>query len=284
MTAQEILTRAKNEGYALGAFNAGDLEILKAIIQAGVELQSPLIIEASPGEISFFGHQNFDGAIKNSKKETGLPILSNLDHCQSLEEAQKGIELGFDLVHFDGSKLPFEENLKVTKALVAEAHLKGILIEGEMESIPGESVPHEGNLDLSQQYTDPAKAVDFVARTGVDILAVFIGNLHGTYQQEKINVEHLGKIAEKLPCFLSLHGGSGITDEEIQRAIKVGKIVKININTELRIVYRQTLENVLKGSEEVAIYKIMPPVIAAVQKRVEEKIRIFGSEGKAQEG
>jgi fructose-bisphosphate aldolase class II len=167
---------------------------------------------------------------------------------------------------------------------VVEAHQKGILVEGEMESIPGESVPHEGNLDLSQQYTDPAKAVDFVARTGVDILAVFIGNLHGTYQQEKIDVEHLGKIAEKLPCFLSLHGGSGITDEEIQRAIKVGKIVKININTELRIVYRQTLENVLKGSEEVAIYKIMPPVIAAVQKRVEEKIRLFGSEGKAQGG
>jgi len=116
----------------------------------------------------------------------------------------------------------------------------------------------------------------------VDILAVFVGNLHGTYPQPpKLDLERLKIIVEKLPCFLSLHGGSGLSKEDIKQAIAIGKIVKINVNTELRVAYKETLENVLKGSEEVAIYKIMPPVIAAVQKVVEEKIQLFGSANKA---
>ena len=285
MTAQEILTRAKNEGYALGAFNAGDLEIVKGVIQAGVELRSPLIIEASPGEIKFFGHKNFDCVIENFKKETGLPILTNLDHSLGLEEAQEGIESGFDLIHFDGSSLPYEENVKITKMIVEQAHQKQILVEGEIDKILGESAPHKEeaeSVQASGNYTDPEKVADFVSQTGVDILAVFVGNLHGTYPQPpKLDLERLKMIAEKLSCFLSLHGGSGLLKEDIKQAIAIGKVVKINVNTELRVAYRETLENVLKGSEEVAIYRIMPPVIAAVQKVVEEKIRLFGSEGKA---
>lgn len=281
MTAQEILNKAKSEGYALGAFNAGDLEIVKGVIQAGVELKSPLIIEASPGEIKFFGHKNFDCIIENFKKETGLPVLTNLDHSLGLEEAQEGIESGFDLIHFDGSELPYEENVKITKMIVEQAHQKEILVEGEVDKILGESAPHSENaesIQASGSYTEPEKATDFVNQTGVDILAVFVGNLHGTYKQPpKLDLERLKIIAEKLPCFLSLHGGSGLLEEDIKQAIAIGKIVKININTELRVAYRETLENVLKGSEEVAIYKIMPPVIAAVQKVVEEKIRLFGS-------
>lgn len=284
-TVQEILEKARQGGYALGAFNAGDLEIVKGVIQAGVELQSPLIIETSPGETKFFGPKNFDCVIENFKKETGLPILANLDHALSLEEAQKGIESGFELIHFDGSSLPYEENVKTAKVLVEQAHQKGILVEGEVDKILGESAPHKEDAESIQaggNYTDPEKAAEFVSQTGVDILAVFIGNLHGTYRQPpKLDFERLKMVANKLSCFLSLHGGSGLPEEDIKKAIQVGKIVKININTELRIAYRETLENVLKGSEEVAIYKIMPPVIAAVQKVVEEKIHLFGSAGKA---
>jgi len=285
MTAQEILTKAKNEGYALGAFNAGDLEIVKGVIQAGVELQSPLIIEASPGEINFFGHKNFDCVIENFKKETNLPVLTNLDHALGLEEAQAGIEAGFDLIHFDGSGLSYEENIKITKVIVEEAHQKGILIEGEVDKILGSSQPHDEDAESIQatgSYTDPEKAADFIAQTGVDILAVFIGNLHGTYHQSpRLDLERLQLIAAKVPCFLSLHGGSGLDEGDVQKAIKIGKIVKVNVNTELRVAYRETIENVLRGSEEVAIYKIMPPVVAAVQKIVEEKIRLFGSTNKA---
>ena len=285
MKTQDLLNLAKSEGYALGAFNAGDLEIVKGVLKAGFELQSPLIVEASPGEIKFFGHQNFEAVIENFKKETGLPVLTNLDHSLGLEEAQEGIESGFDLIHFDGSDLPYEENIKTTKTIVAQAHEKGILVEGEIDKILGSSVPHKETAESVQaggNYTDPEKALDFVSQTGVDILAAFVGNLHGTYPQSpKLDIERLRMMAEKLPCFLSLHGGSGLFEEDIKQAIKLGKVVKININTELRVAYRETLENVLKGSEEVAIYKIMPPVVAAVQKVVEEKIQLFGSAQKA---
>src|SRR4030042_1235737 len=285
MNVQEILSLAKSGGYALGSFNAGDLEIIKGVIQAGIELKSPLLIEASPGEIKFFGHRNFDCVVENFKKETSLPILTNLDHSLGLEEAQEGIESGFDLIHFDGSDLTYEENIKISKMIVQQAHEKGILVEGEFDKILGTSAPHQEDAESVQasgSYTDPEKAAEFFNTTGVDILAVFIGNLHGTYKQApKLDLERLRMIAEKLPCFLSLHGGSGLLEEDIRQAISLGKVVKINFNNELRVDYRETLENVLKGSEEVAIYKIMPPVIAAVQKVVEEKIRLFGSEGKA---
>src|SRR4030043_2085200 len=107
MNVQEILSLAKSGGYALGSFNAGDLEIIKGVIQAGIELKSPLLIEASPGEIKFFGHRNFDCVVENFKKETGLPILTNLDHSLGLEEAQEGIESGFYLIHFYGSVFSF---------------------------------------------------------------------------------------------------------------------------------------------------------------------------------
>lgn len=288
-TAREILEKARQEGFAIGAFNAGNLEIVKAIVAAAQSQQSPVIIETSAGETDFFGPENFIDVIQNFKKLTGLPILTNLDHAPGLEEAEKGLASGYELIHFDGANLPYEENIRITKAVVDRAHEKGILVEGEINKIPRSSEPYldepAESVQATGTYTDPDQAVDFVVQTGVDILAVFVGNLHGIYKTPpKLDHERLKIIAQKLPCFLSLHGGSGIEEDQIRKAIEVGKIVKINVNTELRVAYRETLENVLKGSDEVAIYKIMPPVIAAVQKVVEEKIRLFGSEGKASIG
>lgn len=286
LTAQEILEKARQEGYAIGAFNAGNIELVKAIVTAAQSQQAPVIIETSSREAEFFGQKNFLNIIEHFRQETNLSILTNFDHGPGLEECQRAIKGGYDLVHFDGSELPYEENVKITKVLVEEAHQKGILVEGEIDKILGSSISHPTedaeSIQASGNYTDPERAADFVSQTGVDILAVFVGNLHGTYRQPpKLDLERLNTIAQKLPCFLSLHGGSGLLEEDIKKAIQIGKIVKINVNTELRIAYRETLENVLKGSEEVAIYKIMPPVIAAVQKVVEEKIQLFGSAGKA---
>ena len=278
MTAQEILTKAKNEGYALGAFNAGNVEIVKAIVQAAQNQQAPVIIETSAGEMEYFGVKNFLDVVENFCQEGNLPILTNLDHGSGLEECQRAIAAGYNLIHFDGSGLPYEENVKITRLLVEKAHQKGILVEGEVDKILGGSSHHQENAESIQargNYTDPEKAVDFVNQTGCDLLAVFVGNLHGTYPQApRLNLELLAILAQRLPCFLSLHGGSGLLEEDIKKAISLG-VVKINVNTELRLAYRETLANVLRGSEEVAIYKIMPPVIAAVQKIVEEKIRLF---------
>lgn len=284
MTALEILTKAKNEGYALGAFNAGNVELVKAIEEAAKNQQSPVIIETSAREAEHFGTKNFLDVVKNFRQETNLPILTNFDHGPGLEECRGAIEAGYSLVHFDGSSLPYEENVKITKALVEEAHQKGTLVEAEIDKILGESSAHEEDaesIQASGNYTDPEKAADFVSQTRCDILAIFIGNLHGTYPSPpRLDLERLRMIFKKVPCFFSLHGGSGLLEEDIKQAVKIGRIVKVNVNTELRVAYRQTLENVLKGSEEVAIYKIMPPVVAAVQKVVEEKIKLFGSANK----
>jgi len=284
MTALEILTKAKNEGWALGAFNAGNLEIVKAIIQAAQNQKSPVILETSFGESQHFGIKNFLSVVENFREQTGLTILTNLDHGGGLEECQGAIEAGYNLIHFDGSGLPYEENVKITKALVEQAHSKGILIEAEMDKILGDSKFHEQeaeSLQATGNYTNPQKAADFVAQTGCDILAVFIGNLHGTFRTEpKLDIERLKMVRSQVGCFFSLHGGSGLLDEDVKMAIEMG-VVKVNINTDLRVAFKQTLENVLRGSEEYAIYKLMPPVMAAVQKIVEEKIQLFGSASKS---
>ncbi len=285
MTTLEILTKAKNEGWALGAFNAGNLEIAKAIVQAAQSQQAPVIMETSAGEVEHFGLKNFLSLVENYRQDLRLNILTNLDHGPGLEECQAAIEGGYNLVHFDGSSLPYEENVKITKALVEQAHQKGVLIEAEMDKILGDSKNHAElpeSTQASANYTDPQKAAEFVAQTGCDILAIFIGNLHGTYRQPpRLDLERLKLIVEKVPCFFSLHGGSGLLEEDVKKAIQIGRIVKVNVNTELRLAYRNTLENVLKGSDEIAVYKIMPPVVAAIQKVVEEKIQLFGSQQKS---
>lgn len=284
METREILEKARKENWALGAFNSGNIEILRSVVGAGNNLRSPLIVETSAVEADHFGMKTFLAAVDNLREETGLPILTNFDHGPGLEECLNAIEAGYNLVHFDGSRLPYEENVKITKALTQRAHEEGVLIEAEIDAIVGESQHYNESPESFQatiDYTDPVKSAKFVEETGCDILAVFVGNLHGTYSEApRLDIERLKLIAQSTNCFLSLHGGSGLFEDHIKEAIAAG-IIKVNINTEIRLAYRQTLENVLKGSDEIAIYKLMPPVMAAVQKVVEEKMELFGSVGKA---
>ena len=285
MTAKDWLTKAQTENFAIGAFNAGSLETIKAIINAAVKLHSPVIIEASPGEINFLGGKNFVSLINNAREETLLPVFTNLDLSPDLASAEQGLNWGFDLIHLDGSHLSFADNLKSTQTLVKSAHERNIIIEGEFDTITGSSSLHPNQNTLTElaktSLTDPLKAQQFVAATEIDTLAVSIGNLHGLYQNQKsLNLELLQQIHQKTNCFLSLHGGSGLQNDQIKAAISLG-IVKININTELRLAFRESLESVLRQNQEVAIYKIMPEVITAVQKVVEEKITLFGSANKA---
>lgn len=280
MTARDWLNRAKEEHFAIGAFNAANIETIKAIVAAAKNLNAPVIIEASHGEIEYFGGKNFVDIVKNAREETGLPIFTNLDHSPSLEAARLGLSWGFDLVHFNGSTLSFDENQTQTKIFVEEAHAKNVLVEAELDTIPGGSSFHEltAEEELKQtKLTDPDQAASFSEYTQTDTLAASFGSVHGFYQTQKhIDLTRLKEIRAKTKCFLSLHGGSGMPDEQVKEAIQIG-IVKININSELRLAFKNTLEKALSDSKELAIYKIMPAVIDAVRQVVEIKIALFGS-------
>lgn len=274
---------ARQEGFALGAFNAANIETLKAIAGAAKKMASPVMIEASPGETSFFGKAELVAVVRSMEKTYGVPILLNLDHAPSVESCLEAIKLGFDYIHFDGSALSYEENIEGTRRVVTMAHEKGLLVEGEIDHFPGASADlRSKNVEeVSGKMTDPVQAADFVERTGIDTFASFVGNIHGIYaNQKRLDLQRLRQIREAVgEKFLSLHGGSGVRGEDLKEAMRIG-VVKVNVNAELRVAFRDTLRKVLRESEEVAIYKIMPEVIGAVQKVVEKKIELLGSAGK----
>lgn len=265
---RKFLDKAKKENFALGAFNLDSFETLKAVTAAAQELNSAVIVEVSPGEENYLEVRNVASLVDNTRREFGIPIFLNLDHADDLNVIENALDCGFDLIHFDGSELPLEDNLAKTKQVVAWAHAKEVLVEGEIDPI-------------GDKFTDPAAAKKFVDETGVDIFAVSVGNKHGIGENEKLDLDLLQKIRETLPeTFFSLHGGSGISTEDIQAAMKLG-VVKVNVNTELRAVFRQGLEASLKDKpDEIAWYELTQPALAAVQKVVEEKIRMLGSQGK----
>ena len=286
MTGKQWLEKAKRERFAIGAFNVGSLETFRAVVQAAANQKSPVIIESSPGETKWMGADNIVDLARNFEWDFKVPVLVNLDHAETLEECQKAIEEGYDLIHFDGSKLPLEENLEILKQVVEHAHAKGLTVEGEMDHITGSSEVHEGSATEEAgkgKFTDPAAAKAFVERSGIDVFASFFGNVHGVFSDgdENLHLEILEGIVSELPSiFLSLHGGSGIPDDQVKMAIERG-INKVNVNTEMRQAFRDTLEQVLKDNpDEYAMYKIENPVLEAIQKIVEHKIGVFGSANK----
>lgn len=286
MTAIDWLKKAKAEKFAIGAFNVGNLETFKAIVLAASNKKSPVIIESSPGETDWMGAQNIVDLARNYSEEYGVPILVNLDHSETLEDCEKAITVGYDLIHFDGSKLPLEENLEILKQVVTLAHSKGLTVEGEMDHITGSSEVHQGSAveeAAKGKFTNPEEAKKFVEESGIDVFASFFGNVHGVFSggDESLHLEILEKIVSLLPnTYFSLHGGSGIPDDQVKQAIERG-IVKVNVNTEMRQGFKDSLEKVLsENPEEYAMYKIEQPVLEAVQKIVEHKMDVFGSANK----
>lgn len=283
----QALEQARNEGWAIGAFNAANLETLKAIWQAADKLESPVIIESSPGEVEFFGQRNLKAIIDSYRIDHNTQIFLNLDHSQDLAAIKLATELGYDLIHFDGGELDYTQNVKLTKQAAKRAHAASILLEGEVDHITGSSTLHKeksATIQTQGQYSDPAKLKDFYLKTSVDIVAVFIGNIHGIYADApKLDFERLKLIKDNVKTFLSLHGGSGIKDTDLKRAISLG-INKVNINSELRLAFLESIRKAVKDPKDIAAYKWMPPVIEAVQAVVEKKIKILGSAGKAKGG
>ena len=288
MTVKDWLQKAKAEGFAIGAFNVGNLETFKAIVQAAAKKRSPVIIESSPGETKWMGAANVADIAQNYSQEYGVPIMVNLDHAESLEDCLVAIASGYPLIHFDGSKLPYEKNVEIAKYVVEAAHAKGILVEGEIDRIVGEGSEVHKEMYTEEQiksgYTKPMQAKEFVQATGVDIFAAFFGNIHGTVPpggQPALDIALLQQVGEATEKFLSLHGGSGIDPNDIHLAIQIGGITKVNVNTDLRVAFRSALEQVLKDNPDtVALYKIYPEVVSSVQVVVERWIDICGSANK----
>lgn len=281
-----ILKKAQKQGWAIGQFNISNQETLKAIFQAAKKLKSPVIIGTSEGESNYVGLDEAVALVRAFEKKTGVPAILNLDHGKSFEYIKGAIAAGYDSVHFDGSKLPLKKNIEIAKKIVEYAHKKNTLVEGEVGIIRGVSeslknVPEMKKKDL----TKPEEALEFIKKTGVDSLAINIGTFHGVKalgQSPHIDLQRLKEIKEKLGnrVFLVLHGGSGTPDSDIKKAIKLG-IVKININTDLRIAFTNNLKKVFqKKLKETTPYKYMPEVVEAIQKVVEEKIKLFNSVNK----
>lgn len=286
--ARALWERTKREKFAVGSFNIDNQETLIAIARAAAAKHSPVLVEVSQGEVDALGLDNIRSLVDNYKDEYKIEMYINLDHSPSVAAAQAGIEAGFEFIHIDVSQANHaatdEEIITATKKVVELARRTGALVESEPHYFGGSSNLHTEIIDyeeIKKTFSTPEKARDFVEATGIDTFAAAIGNLHGKYPVPKqLDIDLLRKIRESISCAISLHGGSGTPAHFFAEAVQVG-VSKININSDMRVVFRQELEKVLaENKQEYAIVKLMPEVIDAVQKVVEEKIDMFGSAGK----
>lgn len=276
------LEKARKGKWALAQFNFSSAEQLQGIVRAAAKLRSPLLVGTSEGDANFLGMRQAVAMVGAYRKEFNIPTFLNFDHGRSLQSIKLAIEAGYDAVHIDASRLGLAENILLTKKVVALAKKHGIgVVEGEIGEIPGHSTVYRSRAGKKGMFSDPKEARRFAKETRVDSLAVNIGSAHGIYKGgERLNLPLLQEIKKQVQCFLVLHGGSGVNQKDVLQGIKLG-IVKINISTDLRLAFSQTLRKVLrKNPEEISPYNIFPPVIEAVQKIVEEEIQFFGSANK----
>jgi fructose-bisphosphate aldolase, class II len=283
------MQRAREQQFALGAFNLDNQETLRAVVAAAASKKAPVLVEVSDGEVQALGHENVRDMVDNYKAEFGVEMYINLDHSPSVESAIEGIEAGFEFIHIDISQANHEastaEIIEKTKEVVRYATLTGALVESEPHYFGGSSNLHTEAInydEIKKTFSTPESARAFVDATNIDTFAAAIGNLHGQYPVPKmLDIALLQKIRGAIDCNISLHGGSGTPGHYFVDAVKIG-VSKININSDMRVAYRNTLEKVLdENPDEYAVIKLMDTVIAAVQAVVEEKIDMFNAAGKA---
>lgn len=274
---------AKDKGVAIGHFNVSTLDGVWAVVDAAKAIGVPVIIGVSEGERDYMGVRQIAAIVDSLKKETGRPIFLNADHTYSFERVQEAIDSGFDSVIFDGAALGLEDNIAQTKKCVEYARRSGrdVLVEGEMGFIGASSklldaIP-EGAIADTEHMTKSADALRYIHETGVDLLAPAVGNIHGMVRggDPALNPDRVREISETVHLPLVLHGASGNTKADIQACIKAGVRI-VHVNTELRVAYRSGLvASFSENADEVAPYKFLKPAKLAMQKVVEEKLRIF---------
>jgi fructose-bisphosphate aldolase class II len=286
--ARDLMRRASDEKFAVGAFNLDNQETLKAVCRAALAKRSPVLVEVSHEEAESIGLDNVRDMVDNYKQELGIEIYINLDHSPSVEAAIDGIEAGFEFIHLDvddESKTSLDEIIDKTRQVVNYARLSGAMVESEPHYFASNSNAHKKKInydEIKKTFSNPQEAKEFVSATGIDIYAAAVGNLHGTYPAPKVlDIKLLEEIQKNIDCLVSLHGGSGTPSHYFKHAIKTG-VIKVNINTDMRVAFRAALEKSLKDNPyEASVMKLMDSVISAVQIVVEEKIDMFGSAGKA---
>ncbi|MCX8093995.1 MAG: class II fructose-1,6-bisphosphate aldolase [Candidatus Goldbacteria bacterium] len=303
---KEMFARANKEGYAIGAFNVNNMEILQGIVDAAKEERAPLILQVSAGARKYARPGYLIHLVKAAEEDSGLPIALHLDHGEDFEICKQCVDGGFTSVMIDASRLPFEENIKETKRVVDYAHSKGVVVEAELGKLAGiEDAVNVSEADA--KFTNPEQAAEFVKRTGCDSLAVAIGTSHGAYKfkgEPKLDFDRLKQIMDLLPPGypLVLHGASsvpqylvekcnkyggkmpgaqGVPEEMLRKAASMG-VAKINIDTDLRIAMTATIREIFYTKpEEFDPRKYLGPARDAIKEVVKHKIRnVLGCSGK----
>lgn len=281
VTGKELLEHADKNGYAVGAFNVNNMEIVQAIIEAAEETQSPVILQASQGGLKYAGVEYIAELGKIAARNASVPVAIHLDHGTDFTQIMQCIRHGFTSVMIDGSKYDLEGNIAITKKVVEVAKAVGVSVEAELGKIGGTEddivVDHKDAL-----HTDPEEAVRFVNETGVDFLAVAIGTAHGKYKGEpKLDFERLKEIRSKVDVPLVLHGSSGVAYADLKKAIEIG-VSKINIDTDVRVAFTKGVSDAINSNpEEFDPRKIIGPAKVEMKKAIIEKMEVFGSVGKA---
>ena len=279
---KDLVKDAKKNGYAIGAFNITNLESVLGVAQAAVKAGSPAIIQVSESAIEYMGLKPITHIVSTVAKNVAasVPIALHLDHGTNFETIFECIKSGFTSVHIDASNLPLDENISLTKQVAKVAHAKKVWVQGEVGSIVGS----HGDIKSKLKEIPLAKlddVVEFVRQTKVDTIAAAIGTAHGVHANEDIIFSLLKNIEKKVKIPFVLHGGSGVPDAKIKKAIKEGVDI-INVGTDLKVAFCRTLIGVcLKNKQETDPRNLLKPTIAAIEKVVFEKMILFGSAGRA---
>lgn len=272
----DILQQAYNNKYAVGSFNAYNYETFSGIIGAGAEMNTPIIVAFGAKYLENMSLETASAIVKSLAQDIAIPVCLHLDHCSNPDIVFRAIKAGFGSVMYDGSALPFEENLENTRLVCKVAHASGVSVEAELGSLASGDKSHEGSVSDVEAYTDPAAAKLFADETNVDTLAVSIGTVHGLYKgKPNIRIDILKSINEKLSIPLVLHGGSGTPEEDIKACIQNG-IAKINVNTEIS---NYTIEKSaeLLSSKQPHLSVLSLKQVDYVKEIVKKYIAFFGS-------
>ena len=248
VTSEKMLLDAQKGGYAVGAFNVENMEMVMAVIAAAEELRAPLMLQTTPSTIKYAGLDMYLANVKAAAERASVPVCLHLDHGDSFDLAMRALRTGYTSIMIDGSHNVFEENIAVTKAVADACRPSGIPVEAELGKVGGK----EDDLDGGEGngYTDPLEAKEFVERTGVTSLAVAIGTAHGVYKGvPKLDLDRLAEIRKVVDIPLVLHGASGLSEEAVVESIKRG-ICKVNFATELRIAYTDGVKEFLAANPD----------------------------------
>lgn len=279
VTTKDILKKAQEGKYAVGAFNVENMEMVMAVISAAEEMNAPVIMQTTPSTVKYAGLDYFLANAKVAASRAKVPVVMHLDHGSSFELASEAFRAGYTSIMIDGSHSSFEDNIKISKAVVDMCKSSGIAVEAELGKVGGK----EDDLDGGDGgFTDPKEAKLFVEKTGVDSLAVAIGTAHGLYKGEpKLDLDRLSQIKEVVSIPLVLHGGSGIPDSKVQESIKRG-ICKVNYATELRIAFTKGVTKYLEENKDtIDPKKYNKSGMDEVKQFVKEKIKVCGCENRA---